>query len=72
VPVQVVGSRLTGYMTYQNNTNNNLFAVMCQVFQSGNPRADEIVLSNMAVVLDRVFFDVEVMFNYLYSIIMSL
>ncbi|XP_059440786.1 glycerol-3-phosphate acyltransferase ATS12, chloroplastic [Corylus avellana] len=29
------------------------------VFQSGNPRADEIVLSNMAVVFDRVFFDVE-------------
>lgn len=67
-----MGSRLTGCITYQNNTNNNLLAVMCQVFQSGNPRADEIVLSNMAVVLDRVFFDVEVMFNYLHSIIMSL
>ncbi|KAM4073319.1 hypothetical protein ACB094_10G009400 [Castanea mollissima] len=29
------------------------------VFQSGNPRADEIVLSNMAIVFDRVFYDVE-------------
>ncbi|GMY29665.1 glycerol-3-phosphate acyltransferase, chloroplastic isoform X2 [Fagus crenata] len=29
------------------------------VFQSGNPRADEIVLSNMAMAFDRMFFDVE-------------
>ena len=38
---------------------------MFQVFQSGNPRADEIVLSNMAMAFDRMFFDVEVFFNYL-------
>ncbi|XP_030946620.1 glycerol-3-phosphate acyltransferase, chloroplastic isoform X2 [Quercus lobata] len=29
------------------------------VFQSGNPRADEIVLSNMAIAFDRMFYDVE-------------
>ncbi|CBI33823.3 hypothetical protein VitviT2T_002512 [Vitis vinifera] len=29
------------------------------VFQSGNPRADEIILSNMTVALDRIFLDVE-------------
>ncbi|KAF8380748.1 hypothetical protein HHK36_028238 [Tetracentron sinense] len=29
------------------------------VLRSGNPRADEIVLSNMTAALDRVFFDVE-------------
>ncbi|KAF8027156.1 hypothetical protein BT93_E0158 [Corymbia citriodora subsp. variegata] len=29
------------------------------VFQSGIPRADEIVLSNMSVALDRIFLDVE-------------
>ncbi|XP_042952403.1 glycerol-3-phosphate acyltransferase ATS12, chloroplastic-like isoform X2 [Carya illinoinensis] len=34
------------------------------VFQSGNPRADEIVLSNMTVVLDRIFFDVEEPFDF--------
>ena len=44
---------------------NKLCAVMFQVFQSGNPRADEIVLSNMAMAFDRMFFDVEVFFNYL-------
>ena len=44
---------------------------MFQVFQSGNPRADEIVLSNMAIAFDRMFYDVEVIFNY-YSIIMFL
>ena len=38
---------------------------MFQVFQSGNPRADEIVLSNMAIAFDRMFYDVEVIFNYL-------
>lgn len=39
---------------------------MFQVFQSGNPRADEIVLSNMAIAFDRMFYDVEVIFNYLF------
>ncbi|XP_022159428.1 glycerol-3-phosphate acyltransferase, chloroplastic [Momordica charantia] len=29
------------------------------VIESGNPKADEIVLSNMAVALDRIFLDVE-------------
>ncbi|XP_062073496.1 glycerol-3-phosphate acyltransferase ATS12, chloroplastic isoform X2 [Humulus lupulus] len=29
------------------------------VLQSGNPKADEIVLSNMAAALDRIFFEVE-------------
>lgn len=33
---------------------------MFQVFQSGNSRADEIVLSNMAVAFDRVLLDIEV------------
>lgn len=33
---------------------------MFQVFESGIPNANEIVLSNMTVVLDRVFKDVEV------------
>ncbi|KAF4401722.1 hypothetical protein G4B88_000770 [Cannabis sativa] len=29
------------------------------ILQSGNPKADEIVLSNMAAALDRIFFEVE-------------
>lgn len=39
---------------------NNPVYVTFQVFQSGNPRADEIVLSNMAVAFDRVLLDMEV------------
>lgn len=39
---------------------NNLAYDMFQVFQSGNSRADEIVLSNMAVAFDRVLLDIEV------------
>ncbi|KAH9687379.1 glycerol-3-phosphate acyltransferase [Citrus sinensis] len=38
---------------------NNLAYDMFQVFQSGNSRADEIVLSNMAVAFDRVLLDIE-------------
>ncbi|KAJ4728583.1 Glycerol-3-phosphate acyltransferase, chloroplastic [Melia azedarach] len=34
------------------------------VFQSGNPRADEIVLSNMAVAFDRVLLDMEDPFQF--------
>ncbi|GKV10638.1 hypothetical protein SLEP1_g21978 [Rubroshorea leprosula] len=34
------------------------------VFKSGDPRADEIVLSNMAVALDRVLLDVEVPYDF--------
>ncbi|TXG54208.1 hypothetical protein EZV62_019464 [Acer yangbiense] len=34
------------------------------VIQSGSARADEIVLSNMGVVFDRVLFDVEDRFNF--------
>lgn len=42
-----------------------------QVIESGNPKADEIVLSNMAVALDRIFLDVEVIFNFISTKIMS-
>lgn len=40
----------------------NLFALFYngQVLQSENPKADEIILSNMAAVLDRVLTDVRV------------
>ncbi|GLT80604.1 hypothetical protein SLA2020_520350 [Shorea laevis] len=34
------------------------------VFQSGDPRAEETVLSNMAVALDRVLLDVEVPYDF--------
>ncbi|KAG6636253.1 hypothetical protein I3843_11G097500 [Carya illinoinensis] len=34
------------------------------VFESGNPRADEVVLSNMTVALDRMFSDVEEPFDF--------
>ncbi|KAB1216102.1 Glycerol-3-phosphate acyltransferase, chloroplastic [Morella rubra] len=36
-----------------------VFTALIQVFQSGNPRAGEIVLSNMSVALDRMLSDVE-------------
>lgn len=42
-----------------------------QVFESGNPKADEIVLSNMAVALDRILLDVEVVYNFVSTTIMS-
>ncbi|CAK9173448.1 unnamed protein product [Ilex paraguariensis] len=35
------------------------------VFQSGNPKAEELVLSNMAVLLDRIFMDVKDPFVFL-------
>ncbi|KAG8382530.1 hypothetical protein BUALT_Bualt05G0087000 [Buddleja alternifolia] len=35
-----------------------------QVFQSGHPKSDEIVLSNMAVTLDRVFLDARDPFQF--------
>ncbi|GAY32522.1 hypothetical protein CUMW_273850, partial [Citrus unshiu] len=38
---------------------NNLAYDMFQVFQSGNSRVDEIVLSNMVVAFDRVLLDIE-------------
>lgn len=38
---------------------------MIQILQSGNPKADEIVLSNMTAVLDRVFLDIEIIFGFL-------
>lgn len=42
----------------------SIFYRMCfvtsQVLQSGNPKAREIILSNMAVTLDRILLDVEV------------
>lgn len=41
-------------------------AIIFQVFQSGNPRADEIILSNMTVALDRIFLDVEVKLACIY------
>ncbi|KAF3449308.1 hypothetical protein FNV43_RR10036 [Rhamnella rubrinervis] len=34
------------------------------ILQSGNPKADEIVFSNMTAVLDRVFLDVEEPFDF--------
>lgn len=42
-----------------------------QVIESGNPKADEIVLSNMTVALDRILLDVEVIFNFVSTTIMS-
>ena len=41
-----------------------------QVFESGNPKADEIVLSNMTVALDRILLDVEVAYNFISTTIM--
>ncbi|KAH6831433.1 phospholipid/glycerol acyltransferase family protein [Perilla frutescens var. hirtella] len=35
------------------------------VFRSGHPKPDEIVLSNMAIVLDRIFVDVQDPFQFL-------
>ena len=42
-----------------------------QVIESGNPKADEIVLSNMTVALDRILLDVEVILNFVSTYIMS-
>ncbi|RWR87303.1 Phospholipid/glycerol acyltransferase [Cinnamomum micranthum f. kanehirae] len=36
----------------------------CQVFQSGNPKVSEIVLSNIAVAFDRMLLDVEDPFTF--------
>ncbi|XP_021969874.1 glycerol-3-phosphate acyltransferase, chloroplastic isoform X1 [Helianthus annuus] len=36
----------------------------CSVFQSGNPHAEEIVLSNMSVALDRILLDVKEPFEF--------
>ncbi|XP_048429476.1 glycerol-3-phosphate acyltransferase, chloroplastic-like isoform X3 [Pyrus x bretschneideri] len=43
---------------YQNYKNAS-YAIIIQILQSGNPKADKIVLSNMTAVLDRVFLDIE-------------
>lgn len=42
----------------------SLHAITYQVLQSGNPKAEEIVLSNMAVALDRIFMVVKVPMGY--------
>jgi len=36
---------------------------MFQVIKSGDPKADDIVLSNMTALLDRIFLDVKVSLN---------
>lgn len=43
-------------------------SLLLQVFQSGNPKADEIVFSNMTAVLDRIFLDVEVKLDFIFCI----
>jgi hypothetical protein len=40
-----------------------LYATMFQVIKSGDPKADEVVLSNMTALLDRIFLDVKVCLN---------
>ncbi|KAL3619484.1 Glycerol-3-phosphate acyltransferase ATS12, chloroplastic [Castilleja foliolosa] len=50
LPLNVAQGMEELYYSYQN--------ALCQVFKSGHPKANEIVLSNMAVVLDRILFEV--------------
>lgn len=41
-----------------------MHAIAFQIIKSGHPKADEIVLSNMTVALDRIFLDVVVSFDH--------
>lgn len=51
---------LRKYLAFLSLDSSFIYDLILQIFQSGNPRAEEIVLNNMAAVLDRIFFEVEV------------
>ncbi|XXG75560.1 hypothetical protein AAC387_Pa08g0105 [Persea americana] len=53
LPLNVAATMEEIYLNYRN-----------AVFQSGNPKASEIVLSNIAVAFDRMLLDVEDPFNF--------
>ncbi|XP_042007512.1 glycerol-3-phosphate acyltransferase, chloroplastic-like isoform X2 [Salvia splendens] len=51
-------------MTYLRLLDHSLTRVVNKVLRSGHPKADEIVMSNMAIVLNRIFSDVQDPFQF--------